>query len=271
MRAASQASLQAAGDRLEALWRLAGADTASLGEQILGFGDVVRGSGMLRRALTDPAADPDNRARLVTDLLGDEADERVVDLLAGLVRSRWSHEDDIAEALESLGRQAVLAGAESEHALDTVEEDLFRTQRFLVANRGVREALSSRSARPQDRVQLVRALFDGSVHPRTLQLLVRVAATESTSGSVAAVAHLAEAAAERRSRTVALVVAASTLTREQEQQLAARLARAYGRQVQLNVTVDPAVLGGMRVQVGPDVIDGTVQARLADARRALAG
>ena len=51
----------------------------------------------------------------------------------------------------------------------------------------------------------------------------------------------------------------------------AALARQYGRPVHLNVVVDPEVIGGMRVEIGDDVIDGTVASRLDDARRRLAG
>ena len=56
----------------------------------------------------------------------------------------------------------------------------------------------------------------------------------------------------------------------QSERLASLLATALGRQVELNVIVDPTVVGGLRVQSGPDVIDATVLARLADARRRLA-
>ena len=45
----------------------------------------------------------------------------------------------------------------------------------------------------------------------------------------------------------------------------------YGRDVHLNVIVDPEVLGGIRVEIGDDVIDGTVSSRLDDAGRRLAG
>jgi F-type H+-transporting ATPase subunit delta len=49
------------------------------------------------------------------------------------------------------------------------------------------------------------------------------------------------------------------------------LARQYDRPVHLNVVVDPDVIGGIRVEIGDDVIDGTVVSRLDDARRRLAG
>ena len=58
---------------------------------------------------------------------------------------------------------------------------------------------------------------------------------------------------------------------EDAQRLQDALARQYGRPVHLNVVVDPEVIGGIRVEIGDDVIDGTVASRLDDARRRLAG
>jgi len=52
--------------------------------------------------------------------------------------------------------------------------------------------------------------------------------------------------------------------------LTALLGRAYGRPVQLNVSVDPEVVGGIRVVVGDEVVDATVLSRLDDVRRRLA-
>jgi F-type H+-transporting ATPase subunit delta len=79
-----------------------------------------------------------------------------------------------------------------------------------------------------------------------------------------------QAAADRRRQVVAHVVAAAPLTTEQRSRLEAALQRRYGR-VRLNVDVDPSVLGGLRVQVGSELVDGTVTARLDEARRRMAG
>jgi F-type H+-transporting ATPase subunit delta len=41
--------------------------------------------------------------------------------------------------------------------------------------------------------------------------------------------------------------------------------------VHLNLDVDPAVLGGLSVRIGDEVINGTIADRLEEARRRLAG
>ncbi len=68
-----------------------------------------------------------------------------------------------------------------------------------------------------------------------------------------------------------MVTAAVPLSDQQKQRLGAALAKLYGRQVHLNLDVDPEVLGGIRVRVGDEVIDGTVASRLDEAARRLAG
>jgi F-type H+-transporting ATPase subunit delta len=78
-------------------------------------------------------------------------------------------------------------------------------------------------------------------------------------------------AAAHRNRLVATVRVARELGEVDQQRLAGVLAGQYGRPVHLNVVVDPEVLGGMRVEIGDDVIDGTVANRLDEARRRLAG
>ena len=64
---------------------------------------------------------------------------------------------------------------------------------------------------------------------------------------------------------------AKPLTDADEQALAAKLSEIYGRTVGLQVTIDPSVLGGLVVQVGDEVIDGSIAHRLEAAGRRLAG
>jgi F-type H+-transporting ATPase subunit delta len=61
---------------------------------------------------------------------------------------------------------------------------------------------------------------------------------------------------------VAEVRSAIPLTEDQQHRLAAALANATGKQVEVKVVVDPSVLGGLDATVGDTVIDGTVRTRL---------
>jgi len=44
----------------------------------------------------------------------------------------------------------------------------------------------------------------------------------------------------------------------------------YGQEVHLNIEIDPDVVGGLSVQIGDELIDGTAASRLAAVRRKLA-
>jgi F-type H+-transporting ATPase subunit delta len=77
-------------------------------------------------------------------------------------------------------------------------------------------------------------------------------------------------AADVRSRTLATVTTAVALDEGQKQRLAASLSAQLGVAVQLQVEIDPKVVGGVVVHVGDEVIDGSTRHRLAEARRRLA-
>ncbi|GAA4721361.1 F0F1 ATP synthase subunit delta [Isoptericola chiayiensis] len=271
MRGTSGASLAAAQERFEPVLRSAGADATTLGEQLFVVVTALDGSGALRRSLADPSREGDDKAQVVRTVLAGGFDERVIDLVSGLARSRWSSEADLTDALERLGVDAVLAGAEARQALETVEDELFRLTRALAGQRDVRQALSDPTTEASRRAALVDDLLDGKVDPVTLVLARRATTAPRGRRFVPSLTWFGDVAAERRHRLVASVTSGSVLTAAQEERLGGILERAYGRPVQLNVTVDPAVVGGLRIQVGADVVDSTVLTRLADARRRLAG
>jgi F-type H+-transporting ATPase subunit delta len=81
----------------------------------------------------------------------------------------------------------------------------------------------------------------------------------------------ADIAARRRKQLIAVVRSAVELSASQRSRLAEALATVYGHRIQLNVVLDSSVLGGISVQIGDDLIDGTAATRLAEVRRKLAG
>ena len=87
----------------------------------------------------------------------------------------------------------------------------------------------------------------------------------------AALEEFLQLAAAALSESVATVHTARELSADEQTRLTAALAKQYGQEIQLHVVVDPELIGGLRVEIGDDVIDGTVVSRLDDARRRIAG
>jgi len=275
LRGVSRASFAEAQERLETLLRSGGVGPAAaserLGDELFAVTTVLSGSAGVRRALTDPSRSGDAKAALLEQLLGGKISGTTMDLLAGLVRSRWAQPNDLVDAVESLAADVVLAGADVAGRLDAVEDELFRFSRTISGDQGLRDAFSARTAGADRKGELVTRLLGGRVAPETVRLAVQAAAHPRGLRTEQVLEGYVEMAARRRRQVVAQVVAALPLDAEQRRRLGAALQRQYGRPVRLNVDVDPAVVGGLRVQVGGEVVDGTVSARLDEARRRLAG
>ncbi|MGH3456365.1 MAG: F0F1 ATP synthase subunit delta, partial [Nocardioidaceae bacterium] len=122
----------------------------------------------------------------------------------------------------------------------------------------------------EDKNALLRGLLDGRATAATIRL-----AEQAVSGShrtvAVAVEEYQKVAARNRDRMVATARVARELEDGDRERLQGALTQQYGRPVHLNVVVDPEVVGGVKVEIGDDVIDGTVASRLDDARRRLAG
>ncbi|MGY2002365.1 F0F1 ATP synthase subunit delta [Blastococcus sp. SYSU DS1024] len=243
----------------------------TLSGELFSVARLLEAQPSLRRALSDPAGKPEERAALVQRLFAARLSPVALDLLGVSVRQRWSRPLDLVDAAQNLATEAALDAADVRDELDDVEDELFRFGRIVSGDRELSRILSDRSASPEGKGQLLDRLLSGRVSPVT-ELLLRNVLTGSHVGTAAvAVERLSEAASRRRGQSVARVTTAVPLTAAQERRLTDVLGRLYGRTIGLQVTVDPAVLGGLHVQVGNEVIDGSIAHRLEAARRQLAG
>lgn len=164
---------------------------------------------------------------------------------------------------------ALFEVARAEGNLDEVEDELFRFARSLEANDQLRNALTDELVPVARRQALVEDLLGPRASPTTTALISFVVAAGRGRDLPEIVARLVERAAGEKDRTLAEVRTAVPLTADQQARLAAALANATGRQVELKVIVDPSVLGGLVAQVGDTVIDGTVRAGLDQLRTLL--
>jgi F-type H+-transporting ATPase subunit delta len=158
--------------------------------------------------------------------------------------------------------------AKGEGALETVEDELFKVARTIEGSDELRNTLGDAAIPLERRIGIVQDVFR-TAHPTTLTLLSFVVSTGRTRDLPAIIDTLVEMAASERKEAVAEVRTAVELDDDQRRRLAAALGKATGKKVSLKVVVDPTVLGGVSVQIGDTVIDGSVRNRLNQLREAL--
>lgn len=284
MHAAGRESYAAALERLDEYAASATpAQLLTVADELLEVAGLLAREVRLRRALSDPARASGDRVRLLRGLLGDRLGEATRELLDVLVAGHWSVPSELLDGTEQLGVQALLASADRAEGADRlaeIEDELFRFRQVVAGDSALAAALGDRRVPVEQRATLLDSLLAGEgrggppgsigASDETVRA-ARVALGGFGGRSLeAGLTRLVELAAQRRDRNVAYVTVASPLREADEQRLGAALSARYGRDVSVKTTVDPSVLGGVRVQVGADLYDGTIAGRLAQARHALA-
>jgi len=152
--------------------------------------------------------------------------------------------------------------ARAEGTIDEVEDELFRFARSYESSDQLRNALTDEQIPASKRQAIVEDLLGNKVTSTTTQLISMVVGSGRARDLPAIVDKLVARASSAKNLELAEVRSAVPLTPDQETRLAAALANATGKEVNLKVVVDPTVLGGLVATVGDTVIDGTVRSRL---------
>ena len=240
-------------------------------DDLFALAALLHSEGALRRAFSDASLPAAAKIRLADELLGQRFSTPGMNVVHGLIDARWSRPRDLVDAAETLGVIALLTSAENDGHLDDVEDELFRFAKILEREPELLIVLQDPNVPSESRVQLLDSVLSDKVHPATLRLAQEAVANPRGRNLDHAFEDFTKLAADRRSRLIAEVWSAVPLTDEQQERLTAVLSRTYGRQIQLQASVDAALLGGVTVHVGEEVIDGSVVHRIDIARRRIAG
>lgn len=249
--------------------QLTSADARSLAGELFAVSEAVDGTAKLRRALSDPSRDAWPKRDLARRLFEGRVSGQALAVLESAVSGRWTSDRDLVDALERLGIDAVLAAAEKDGHLDQVEDELFRFERLVSSTADLSDALGKRDVDGPHKAELVVRLLRGKALPDTVWLAQRPVLHPRGRKYSAAIWRQLKIAARRREQITAIVTSAVELDERQRERLSAGLAKVYGRPVFVTVVVDPSVLGGLRVRIGDEVVDGTIERRLSDVRRAM--
>lgn len=237
------------------------------GEQLLSVGRAIAGSAQLRAVLSDPSIGAPDKSGLLAAIFP-QLDPLAAKLLGGILGSRWSDSDELVAGIESVGIRALAAASGKDAG---IERELFAVGRAVSSDHELELALSGKLGDPAAKASLVTKLIGTKAAPATLAILTHLVQSPRGRRIGELLTGAAEAVAEAGGRQIATVTAAAPLSAAQQKRLATALTSQYGIETRIDVIVDSSVLGGLRVQIGGEVVDGTVSARLADLRLQLVG
>lgn len=250
---------------------LTSGDAAVVADDLFAVTGLLDDNAALRRSVADPSREGKDRSDLVTRLLHGKVSNETVGIVSVLAGQRWAQERDLTDTLERFAVEASLKGAEAAGALDQVEDELFRFERLVDGSPELRDALANRQGDPQGKAEVISRLLDGKARPESVRLARQAVLAPRGRRFDRTIEEFLDFAAERRQQLTAVVTSAVDLTQEQRSRLAAALQQIYSKPVQLQIVHDEDVIGGIRVQIGDEVVDGTVLRRLDEAKRHLAG
>ena len=139
--------------------------------------------------------------------------------------------------------------------------------REVLSDSEVARVLTNPTIATEQRMALVSDLFDGSEATNLAKLLIESNRVRDVEAITQEFQRLADEAAGRVRATVTTAVDLSPKDRDR---VAEELSKRLGKEIHLDVLVDPSILGGLKLQYGDRLVDASVATRLQQLRRRLA-
>jgi ATP synthase F0 subunit b/ATP synthase F1 delta subunit len=236
-----------------------------LGSDLASVAKLLDKEAVLARHLADPSSEAEPRATLAGNLLSGKVSDQALDVVKAAASQRWSSSADLVHGIKHVARLALLVRAERDGQAEELEEQLFRFSRILDSEPRLISVLGDYSTPVDGRVGLLTNVLHGRANRNTADLLRQTVEFLHGERADEVVHELAELAVSRRGEVVAQVHAAADLTDAQRSRLTELLTRIYGHPVSVQLDIDPALLGGLTIAVGDEVIDGSLASKLAAA------
>jgi len=165
--------------------------------------------------------------------------------------------------------EALLALAEAGGRPEEIERELVGLLDLLECDEEVRRFLAAPTVRETGKKKALEQLLDGRISAVLVHFLLILQAQ----GALRQLRPIAEAFfrhfSSRKRKITGILTSAVGISPETVREVERQAGLLLGKEVHLRLQVDSAILGGLRVQVGDFVVDGTVEHDLAEARARL--
>jgi F-type H+-transporting ATPase subunit delta len=226
---------------------------------------LLRREPLLARHVADPSRDRAARVHLIVRVLSGKVSDPALDVLKSASEQRWSSTSDLTFGIQHIASLALLVRAEREDQIEDVEDQLFRFSRILDSEPRLITLLGDYTTPLAGRISLLNNVLARRASKNTADLLRQTVELLHGERADESIRDLANLAVSRRGEVVAHVRAASELSDAQSERLTELLTRIYGHPVSVQLDVDPALIGGLTITVGDEVIDGSLSSKLASA------
>ena len=162
--------------------------------------------------------------------------------------------------------EALLELATEQGVVDELAGQVQELMPTISAGGDLHRLLANPAIGDNERGQIIQRVFEGKVHDLLYKML-RVLGDKGRLGSLPEVAGgYLLAVAEARGQVDVQAYVATELDAAAVKQVADQIGQALGKTVSLSQRVDPALIGGMKIKVGDQLIDASVASQLRNMK-----
>lgn len=160
--------------------------------------------------------------------------------------------------------------AQEQSQIDQIDKDLQSVRALLSSGGDFAAFVSNTTLRRAEQAKALVAIAKHlKLSPLTEKLLGTLAEKRRLSALSEIVSAVQALISRHKGEISAEVTAAQALDQEQIGEIAANLKKALGKNVKVSLSIDPAIMGGLIIKVGSQLIDNSVRTKLERLHRAL--
>ena len=147
--------------------------------------------------------------------------------------------------------------------VDAVDAGLMALAKVIDNDQQLARALKSPLHKSEEKAAVLAALGDKLKLPELARRFVGVAAMNRRAGEIPAMARaFADKAAKHRGSSRVVARVARPVSDDQVRQLESAVSKSLGKNVTVDVEVDPALIGGLQLKMGSRLIDASIRTKL---------
>lgn len=174
---------------------------------------------------------------------------------------------EMIQTVERVYAQALLELAKESEVLDEIADQMAQVAHLAQQQPDLVRLISTKTISTAQRTQIIENVFKGQVHDllhRFFQVVNNKNRLDHLQGIAAALANLVD---QDRGTVRVDAFVANELDKDRAEQVARRIGQIVNGQVELSQHVQPDLIGGLKVQIGDRMIDGSVAAQLRSIER----